>query len=51
MQNLRTHFNRKARRKRDMDFFILWMILLLLIEQNRRLQRQLGYLQRPPGPG
>jgi hypothetical protein len=53
MQNLRNHFNRKARRKRELDhyYFILWLMLLIILEQQRQLQRDTGYTPRPPRLG
>ncbi len=51
MQNLRDHFNRKARRKRNIDFIIYLLILMILLEQQRQLQRATGYVPRPPKLG
>ena len=53
MQNLRDRFNRQARRKRDFDHLIFWLIVLFLLEQRRKLERDAAYsfTPRPPGFG
>ncbi|GEM_PF-3709022 len=48
MQNLKDHFNRKARRKQYLDFILLWIYLLILLELMRRLGREPGPVIRPP---
>ena len=57
MKNLKHHFNdrarmvtkrREARQKQELDFFILWHVLLFLTEMNRQLQQGLKIVLRPP---
>lgn len=41
MQNLKDHFNRNARRRQASEFLlVLWILLLMLIEMQRRLESE-----------
>lgn len=54
MQNLKDHFNttvrrerQKALRKRDIEIYILWLWLLFLIEEQRKLSCEVEKTRYP----
>jgi len=52
MQNLKHHFNLKARRPRAVDFVLFWSLFLTLLEVSRKLGcRMPDDLPPPPRPG
>jgi hypothetical protein len=48
MQNLKSRFNRKARRTQYSDFILLWIYLIILLELMRRLEQNPAPVNRPP---